>query len=137
MTSKLTPEMELQIRERQNYGGVWSNSKLQMRADIAALLLELDTFRPKPDGVLEGVGPLLRRLRTRCGLTQAALSKRCGVCRSLLSMLETGSREASLDQLRVLESVFVELGVLSGPGTLFFEVGRRLADATLTNLENE
>ena len=88
----------------------------------------------EPGGVayraqLEGVGPLLKRLRTTCGLTQAALSERSGVWRSLLSMFETGDREASLDQLRALESVFVELGVLSGPGALFSEVGRRLADA--------
>ena len=51
----------------------------------------------EPGGVayraqLEGVGPLLKRLRTTCGLTQAALSERSGVWRSLLSMLETGDR---------------------------------------------
>jgi transcriptional regulator with XRE-family HTH domain len=78
---------------------------------------------------VEGVGPLLKRLRTRCGLTQAALSERSGVWRTLLSMLETGDREASLDQLSALESVFVELGVVSEPGALFSEVGRRLADS--------
>ena len=51
-----------------------------------------------PD-VLAAVGPRLRRLRERRGLTLTALAARTGISKSTLSRLESGQRKPSLELL--------------------------------------
>src|SRR5690242_15307870 len=51
-----------------------------------------------PD-VLAEVGPRLRRLRVRRGVTLTALAKETGISKSTLSRLESGQRKASLELL--------------------------------------
>ncbi len=51
-----------------------------------------------PD-VLAEVGPRLRRLRVRRGLTLTALAAQTGISKSTLSRLETGQRKPSLELL--------------------------------------
>jgi transcriptional regulator with XRE-family HTH domain len=51
-----------------------------------------------PD-VLAGVGPRLRRLRERRGVTLTALAARTGISKSTLSRLESGQRKPSLELL--------------------------------------
>src|SRR4051795_6791336 len=51
-----------------------------------------------PD-VLAEVGPRLRRLRTRRGVTLTALAARTGISKSTLSRLESGQRKPSLELL--------------------------------------
>ena len=53
---------------------------------------------PKPD-VLAEVGPRLRRLRTRRGVTLTALAAQTGISKSTLSRLESGQRKPSLELL--------------------------------------
>jgi transcriptional regulator with XRE-family HTH domain len=48
---------------------------------------------------LAGVGPRLRRLRTRRGVTLAALAEATGISKSTLSRLESGQRRPSLGLL--------------------------------------
>ncbi|MEU2179605.1 helix-turn-helix domain-containing protein [Streptomyces thermolilacinus] len=48
---------------------------------------------------LAGVGPRLRELRRRRGVTLAALSEATGISRSTLSRLETGQRRPTLELL--------------------------------------
>ncbi|MGW8381011.1 XRE family transcriptional regulator [Streptomyces sp. ODS28] len=50
-------------------------------------------------GVLEGVGPRLKRIRTERGVTLAALSETTGISKSTLSRLESGGRRPSLELL--------------------------------------
>ena len=49
--------------------------------------------------VLAEVGPRLRRLRTRRGVTLTQLAAETGISKSTLSRLETGQRKASLELL--------------------------------------
>lgn len=51
------------------------------------------------DEVLAGIGPRLRRLRVSRGHTLAALAAASGLSISLLSRLETGKRQPTLDAL--------------------------------------
>jgi transcriptional regulator with XRE-family HTH domain len=53
---------------------------------------------PIPD-VLAEVGPRLRRLRVRRGVTLTALAAQTGISKSTLSRLETGRRKPSLELL--------------------------------------
>jgi transcriptional regulator with XRE-family HTH domain len=53
---------------------------------------------PTPD-VLAEVGPRLRRLRERRGLTLTELAARTGISKSTLSRLESGQRKPSLELL--------------------------------------
>ncbi|MER7829575.1 cupin domain-containing protein [Streptomyces sp. NPDC095602] len=61
--------------------------------------------RPSEEGpaglerALAGVGPRLRELRRRRGVTLAALSEATGISRSTLSRLETGQRRPTLELL--------------------------------------
>lgn len=47
---------------------------------------------PPYQAVLDGVGPRLKRLRAKRGLTLAALSEETGISKSTLSRLESGQR---------------------------------------------
>ncbi|MFF5706016.1 helix-turn-helix domain-containing protein [Streptomyces sp. NPDC012794] len=66
----------------------------------------------RPDGppshraVLDEVGPRLRRLRDRHGLTLAALSEETGISKSTLSRLESGQRRPSLELLLPLARAY-------------------------------
>ena len=51
-----------------------------------------------PD-VLAEIGPRLRRLRKRRGLTLTALAAKTGISKSTLSRLESGQRKPSLELL--------------------------------------
>ena len=67
-----------------------------------------------PD-VLAGVGPRLRRLRERRGVTLTALAARTGISKSTLSRLEHGQRRPSLELLLPLaETYHVPLDELVG-----------------------
>jgi transcriptional regulator with XRE-family HTH domain len=57
-------------------------------------------------GVLEGVGPRLRALRTERGRTLAEVSATTGVSVSTLSRLESGGRKATLELLLPLASAY-------------------------------
>src|SRR4051812_29654148 len=59
----------------------------------------------KPD-VLAEVGPRLRRLRERRGLTLTALATQTGISKSTLSRLENGERRPSLELLLPLAEAF-------------------------------
>ncbi|RSS42229.1 XRE family transcriptional regulator [Streptomyces sp. WAC07061] len=65
-----------------------------------------------PDGaashraVLDEVGPRLRRLRERRGLTLAVLSEETGISKSTLSRLESGQRRPSLELLLPLARTY-------------------------------
>ncbi|MDT0343032.1 helix-turn-helix domain-containing protein [Streptomyces litchfieldiae] len=56
-------------------------------------------FSAEIGDVLAGVGPRLRRLRSRRGVTLAALSAATGISTSTLSRLESGQRRPSLELL--------------------------------------
>jgi transcriptional regulator with XRE-family HTH domain len=57
-----------------------------------------------PD-VLAGIGPRLRRLRERRGVTLTALAAQTGISKSTLSRLESGQRKPSLELLLPLAEV--------------------------------
>ena len=59
-----------------------------------------------PVDVLAEVGPRLRRLRERRGVTLTALASRTGISKSTLSRLENGERKPSLELLLPLSRVF-------------------------------
>src|SRR5919198_4955889 len=59
----------------------------------------------KPD-VLAEVGPRLRRLRERRGLTLTVAAAQTGISKSTLSRLETGERKPSLELLLPLAEAF-------------------------------
>jgi len=59
-----------------------------------------------PEDVLAEVGPRLRRLRERRGVTLTALASRTGISKSTLSRLENGERKPSLELLLPLSRVF-------------------------------
>ncbi|WP_423494119.1 helix-turn-helix domain-containing protein [Microbacterium esteraromaticum] len=66
-------------------------------------------------GILEAIGPRLRRLRRERKLTLAAVAERSGLSISGLSRLETGHRQPTLELLIPLARVYgVSLGVLVG-----------------------
>ncbi|MFF4101931.1 helix-turn-helix domain-containing protein [Streptomyces sp. NPDC001903] len=56
--------------------------------------------------VLDEVGPRLKRLRARRGLTLAALSETTGISKSTLSRLESGQRRPSLELLLPLAGAY-------------------------------
>ncbi|MBT2407127.1 MULTISPECIES: helix-turn-helix domain-containing protein [unclassified Streptomyces] len=56
--------------------------------------------------VLDEVGPRLRRLRAKRGLTLAALSEATGISKSTLSRLESGQRRPSLELLLPLAGAY-------------------------------
>lgn len=58
------------------------------------------------ESVLGQVGPRLRRLRQRRGLTLARLSERSGISESTLSRLESGQRRPTLQLLLPLAEAF-------------------------------
>jgi transcriptional regulator with XRE-family HTH domain len=65
--------------------------------------------------VLADVGPRLKRLRTRRGVTLTALSATTGISKSTLSRLESGQRKPSLELLLPLAAVYqVSLDELVG-----------------------
>ncbi|WP_309235559.1 XRE family transcriptional regulator [Streptomyces sp. TRM64462] len=59
----------------------------------------MDDDTPDIARALAEVGPRLKELRTRRGVTLAALSEATGISRSTLSRLETGQRRPSLELL--------------------------------------
>ena len=59
-----------------------------------------------PD-VLAEVGPRLRRLRERRGLTLTALAAKTGISKSTLSRLESGQRKPSLELLLPLAEAII------------------------------
>ena len=59
-----------------------------------------------PEDVLAAVGPRLRRLRERRGVTLTALASQTGISKSTLSRLENGERKPSLELLLPLSRVF-------------------------------
>lgn len=64
---------------------------------------------------VEAVGPRLRELRRRRGLTLAELAERTGINESTLSRLEGGTRKPTLEMLLPLAEVYaVPLDVLVG-----------------------
>ncbi len=56
--------------------------------------------------ILDGIGPRLRRLRRSRGLTLAEVAADAGLSVSLLSRLETGRRQPTLDALLPLARAF-------------------------------
>ncbi|KOY55012.1 XRE family transcriptional regulator [Streptomyces sp. XY332] len=56
--------------------------------------------------VLDEVGPRLKRLRAKRGLTLAALSEATGISKSTLSRLESGQRRPSLELLLPLAGAY-------------------------------
>ncbi|GAA0295548.1 XRE family transcriptional regulator [Kineococcus aurantiacus] len=62
------------------------------------------------EGVIAGVGPRLRRVRTGAGRTLADVSTATGISVSTLSRLENGGRKATLDLLLPLAEFF-EVGL--------------------------
>jgi len=58
------------------------------------------------DDVLREVGPRLRALRRKSGITLAALSESTGISVSTLSRLESGRRKATLELLLPLASAY-------------------------------
>lgn len=56
--------------------------------------------------VLDAVGPRLRELRRRRGITLAELGQRTGISESTLSRLEGGSRKPTLEPLLPLAEVY-------------------------------
>lgn len=61
---------------------------------------------PATPDVLAEVGPRLRRLRERRGLTLTALAAQTGISKSTLSRLETSGRKPSLELLLPLAEAF-------------------------------
>lgn len=61
---------------------------------------------PPYQAVLDGVGPRLKRLRAKRGLTLAALSEETGISKSTLSRLESGQRRPSLELLLPLAAAY-------------------------------
>src|SRR5262245_15845189 len=59
-----------------------------------------------PEDVLAEVGPRLRRLRERRGVTLTALASQTGISKSTLSRLENGERRPSLELLLPLSQAF-------------------------------
>jgi len=61
---------------------------------------------PSPDRTLDAVGPRLKRLRQRRGITLSDLSEETGISTSTLSRLEAGLRRPTLEQLLPLARVY-------------------------------
>ncbi|MET9612302.1 helix-turn-helix domain-containing protein [Kitasatospora indigofera] len=61
---------------------------------------------PAYQAVLDEVGPRLRRLRAKRGLTLAALAETTGISKSTLSRLESGQRRPSLELLLPLAGAY-------------------------------
>ncbi|WP_194890964.1 helix-turn-helix domain-containing protein [Catenulispora pinisilvae] len=61
---------------------------------------------PSKQHVLDAVGPRLRELRRRRGMTLADLAERTGINESTLSRLEGGSRKPTLELLLPLAEVY-------------------------------
>ena len=58
------------------------------------------------DAALEQVGSRLRQLRTRRGITLAALAETTGISKSTLSRLESGQRRPTLELLLALSMAY-------------------------------
>ena len=59
------------------------------------------------------VGQVIRRVRTGAGLTQADVSKRCGLTRSYISRIEHGKISPRVQTLRrIANALDVDLGLL-------------------------
>ncbi|WP_438853459.1 helix-turn-helix domain-containing protein [Agromyces sp. M3QZ16-3] len=58
------------------------------------------------DAALDAVGPRLKRLRSKLGVTLSELSERTGISKSTLSRLETGQRKPSLELLLPLAQAY-------------------------------
>ena len=79
-----------------------------------------------PD-VLAELGPRLRRLRERRGITLTALAAKTGISKSTLSRLETGQRKPSLELLPVRQRSIVEQGATrSDPADVVAPMGAYL-----------
>src|ERR1700754_2457892 len=76
-------------------GGVGGRVRCRFRETPVASKHMADAI---PD-VLAEVGPRLRRLRERRGLTLTALAAKTGISKSTLSRLESGQRKPSLELL--------------------------------------
>src|SRR3954453_8049474 len=61
---------------------------------------------PSYQTVLDDVGPRLKQLRAKRGLTLAALSEATGIAKSTLSRLESGQRRPSLELLLPLAGAY-------------------------------
>lgn len=76
-------------------------------------------------------GALLRRARSRAGLTQRELARRAGVAQSVVAAYESGAREPSLGTLAALvEAAGISLSIDLGPAVpaapALGPIGRRL-----------
>ncbi|MEV7418862.1 XRE family transcriptional regulator [Streptomyces sp. NPDC089919] len=77
------------------------------RDDAPAPAAAPDGTAPDPlRGVLDEVGPRLRRLREERGLTLARLAEETGISKSTLSRLESGQRRPSLELLLPLAGAY-------------------------------
>jgi transcriptional regulator with XRE-family HTH domain len=72
------------------------NLRCRFRESISVARIEDPAAIPN---VLAEVGPRLKRLRLRRGVTLTALAARTGISKSTLSRLETGQRKPSLELL--------------------------------------
>jgi transcriptional regulator with XRE-family HTH domain len=62
--------------------------------------------RPREDNRLPNVGDILKRLRTRSGLSLEQVARKSGLSQSFLSALERGTSDVSLGRLSKLANVF-------------------------------
>ncbi len=70
-----------------------------------------------PDEEAPAVGPNLRRLRTKRGLSLERLAQRSGVSRAMLSQIELGQSAPTINLLwKVARSLGVPFSALTGPG---------------------
>src|ERR1700754_1565408 len=83
-------------------GGVGGRVRCRFRETPVASKHMADVI---PD-VLAEVGPRLRRLRERRGMTLTAVAAKTGISKSTLSRLENGERKPSLELLLPLAEVF-------------------------------
>ena len=71
----------------------------------------------------EQIGTLIRRARTRQGLSQAELGRRCGLRQATISLIEGGSTATRLDTLlAVLAALKLDLFVGARPDPSSFDI---------------
>jgi len=69
--------------------------------------------RPRTPSEYQALGRAIQELRTRSGLSQAALAQRCQTCRGYISALERGEGNPTFGSvLRMLHSLDVTLDQL-------------------------